>query len=228
MCGARGGRGAGVRTPPPWKITKIGFLTIPVRIPWKSQSYQASIQSWAIGRWWPDFSGIWIHSVIKKKLDPSEKTFWIRAWSLTTIGFCSQYEGRQMQLSNFPYMASEYKLLCFFCLIIYLQNPTPEYVIEYYTISSYFHPKHYVLSRVHIAIFLNTYGLIYCICIFCTYNKHNRIYNTMLLVYKWDAEESHLTYVNMYLYQKCWQSWPMHLTLQRCKPCQILPELHCC
>ena len=104
-----------------------------------------------------------------------------------------------MQLSHLPYMASEYKL--FFCLIIYLQNPTLEYVIEFCAISSYFHPKHYVLSRVPIVIFLKTFGLSIFSCILCTYNKHKRIYNTML-VYKWDSKESHSICVNMYLYQK--------------------------
>ena len=34
--------------------------------------------------------------------------------------------------------------------------------------------------------------------IMCTYYKHIKIiYNTML-VYKWDSEESRLTYVNLY------------------------------
>ena len=38
----------------------------------------------------------------------------------------------------------------------------------------------------------------YFICILCTYNKHiKRKYNTML-VYKFDSEESQLTYVNLY------------------------------
>ena len=71
MCGSRGDRGSG----PPWKITKIvGSLSILVRIPLKSQSYQSSIQCWAIigppvkrhlngvaltGRWWPANSSIW-------------------------------------------------------------------------------------------------------------------------------------------------------------------------
>ena len=72
MCVPRGGG----ETPLPWKITKIkGFLAILVWIPWKSQSYQSSIQCWAItstqtkrhlnlhgvslaGRWWPAYNGI--------------------------------------------------------------------------------------------------------------------------------------------------------------------------
>ena len=58
--------------PHPWKI---GFLSILVRFPLKSQSYQASIRCWAIsgtpakrhlngvslaGQWWPAYSGVWI------------------------------------------------------------------------------------------------------------------------------------------------------------------------
>ena len=46
MCGSRGGTGG---PDPTWKITKIkGSLTILVRIPLKSQSYQSSIHCWAI------------------------------------------------------------------------------------------------------------------------------------------------------------------------------------
>ena len=64
----RGGGGTG-GPEPPWKITKIySVLAIFIRIPYKSQRYQASIQWWAIigmpakrhsngvslaGRWWP-------------------------------------------------------------------------------------------------------------------------------------------------------------------------------
>ena len=62
--------------PHPWKI---GFLSILVRFPLKSQSYQASIRCWAIsgtpakrhlngvslaGQWWPAYSGVWILSPI--------------------------------------------------------------------------------------------------------------------------------------------------------------------
>ena len=54
---------------------KIGFLSILVRFPLKSQSYQASIRCWAISgtpakrhlygvslacQWWPAYSGVWI------------------------------------------------------------------------------------------------------------------------------------------------------------------------
>ena len=58
---------------PPWKFKNIWFLSNKIRIPWKSQSYQSSIQCRAIigppaklngvslaGRWWPANSGIWI------------------------------------------------------------------------------------------------------------------------------------------------------------------------
>ena len=62
--------------PHPWKI---GFLSMLVRFPLKSQSYQASIRYWAIsgtpakrhlngvslaGQWWPAYSGVWILSPI--------------------------------------------------------------------------------------------------------------------------------------------------------------------
>ena len=76
MCGSRRGVTGGPDPPPPWKITTIyGSLAILVRIPLKLQSYQSSIQRWAIigakakrhlngislaGRWWPTNSGIWI------------------------------------------------------------------------------------------------------------------------------------------------------------------------
>ena len=41
--------GQGVRTPPPpEKSPKIGFLSILVRFPLKSQSYQVSIPCWAV------------------------------------------------------------------------------------------------------------------------------------------------------------------------------------
>ena len=72
----RGSRGAQEgRTPENHKT--IGFLNNTARIPYKSQSYQASIQYWAIiatpakrqlngvplaGRWWPADSVIWIFS----------------------------------------------------------------------------------------------------------------------------------------------------------------------
>ena len=102
MGGSRGGdRGSG----PPWKFTKIkGFLAILVRSPWKSQSYQASIQCWAIigtpakrrlmaFRWWTDdgplivvFGSSLPSSITKKRCQswtPSDKTFWIRAWATT-------------------------------------------------------------------------------------------------------------------------------------------------
>ena len=104
MRGSRGGQG--IRTsPPPWKITKIyGF-----RNPWKSQSYQASIQCWTIisaqakrhlmaFRWWADdgplivvFGSSLPSSTIKKNVvnagPPLTKLFWIRAWSCCST-FC--------------------------------------------------------------------------------------------------------------------------------------------
>ena len=75
MSRSRGGTGG---PDPPWKITSIGF---PSNTPWsgspkKLQSYQASIQCWAINGmpakhhlngiwlagwwWWPTYNGIWI------------------------------------------------------------------------------------------------------------------------------------------------------------------------
>ena len=44
-----GGGGQGVRTPPK-KSPKIGFLSILVRIPLKSQSYQVNISCWVINQ----------------------------------------------------------------------------------------------------------------------------------------------------------------------------------
>ena len=44
----RGSRGRTGGSAPPWKIAKIVFLVVLVRIAWKSQSNQASIQRWAI------------------------------------------------------------------------------------------------------------------------------------------------------------------------------------
>ena len=94
--------GSGPPSPPPlpWKITKIyGSLAILVRIPLKSQSYQSSIQCWAIigppakrhlngvsmaGRCWHSKSGIWILPPLiklKKRYQswiPSDKTFWFK------------------------------------------------------------------------------------------------------------------------------------------------------
>ena len=87
----RGDRGSG--PPHPWKNTKIKhFLSILVRIPRKitklpSQHSMlghyrpASETAFGVslaGRWWPDFSGIWIHPLAKKtfsKLDPLWKNF---------------------------------------------------------------------------------------------------------------------------------------------------------
>ena len=86
MCGSRGG--TGIRTPPPENHKNIGFLAILVWIPWKSQSYQASIQCWAItstqakrhlndvslaGRSWPAYSGIWILPPSSPQLKNSKK-----------------------------------------------------------------------------------------------------------------------------------------------------------
>ena len=94
MCGSRG-RG---RTP--WEITNI-WSSLAILV---SQSYQSSIQCWAIigpvakrhlngvslaGRWWPAHSVICIlpsspHQKKKRcrSWAPSDKTFWIRAWSI--------------------------------------------------------------------------------------------------------------------------------------------------
>ena len=79
----RGSRwGTGTRgSDPLWKITKIQFfLAILVLIPLKSQSYQASIQCWAVisaiktGRRWSAFSGILIISpLINQKTKTKNK-----------------------------------------------------------------------------------------------------------------------------------------------------------
>ena len=85
-----GGGATGRLDPTPWKITKIwGSLVILVRIPLKSQSYQARIQCLAIigplakrhiksvllaGRWCPAFSAIWIlPPLIKQKKNKKKK-----------------------------------------------------------------------------------------------------------------------------------------------------------
>ena len=106
MCGSREGW-TWVRTPSEKNHKYIGFPSNTGPDPLKkSQSYQASIQYWAIisplakrhlngvllaGRWWSDFSGIWIHksTTTKKRSQswtPSEKTFWIRTWDCTQNG----------------------------------------------------------------------------------------------------------------------------------------------
>ena len=74
MRGSRGGD-RDWNPPPPLKITKKGFLAILVQKPWKSRSYQVTIQCWAIIStsakrhlngvslvdWrWPAYNGIWI------------------------------------------------------------------------------------------------------------------------------------------------------------------------
>ena len=103
--------GQGVPTPPPWKITKnIGFLSNTGPDPLKKkakktpQSYQASIQLWAIidvpakcrlngvllvGRWWLAYSSICLDGLSplnkkkkKKSWTPSDKSFWIWACHL--------------------------------------------------------------------------------------------------------------------------------------------------
>ena len=95
MGGPRG-RTGGPDAPPPEKSQKnIRFLSNTGSDPLKkTQSYQASIQCWAIvghlkgvslaGRWWPIYSDIWILYPLKnyKNWSPSDKTFWIRAWEL--------------------------------------------------------------------------------------------------------------------------------------------------
>ena len=73
----------------------IGFLSNTDPDPLKN--HQASIQCLVIigtpakchsngvslaGGCWPDFSGIWIHSLTKKSWTLSEKIFWIRSWFL--------------------------------------------------------------------------------------------------------------------------------------------------
>ena len=103
LCADPEGEAGGRDTP--WKITNIwGSLAILVWIPLKSQSYQSSIQCWAIigpvakrhlngvslaGRWWPAHSGICIlppliklNKNVVKVGPPLTKTFWIRAWSM--------------------------------------------------------------------------------------------------------------------------------------------------
>ena len=100
MRGSRGGQG--VRTPPPWKITKyrVSSQYWPGS-PEKSQSYQPSIQCWAsicpppkrhfnsvllADQWWPIYSDIWIlyppstktKNTKKKRCQswtPSDRTF---------------------------------------------------------------------------------------------------------------------------------------------------------
>ena len=96
----------GGRVPDPLPLENLKNMRILskiVRIPWKPQSHQASIQCCAIigtpakrhlngvtlaCQWWPAYSGIWILSclVIQKKalskMDPSDKSFWIRACEL--------------------------------------------------------------------------------------------------------------------------------------------------
>ena len=103
MCGSRGGEGggggAGGPEPPPGKLQKYMVslklflhVAILVRTPLKSQSYQSSIQCWAIigppvkrhlngislaGHWWPVNSGIWIlpHLIkLKNKKTKTKKT----------------------------------------------------------------------------------------------------------------------------------------------------------
>ena len=95
----RGSRGGGVRGPEP--SGKSQSCRVPKQYwsgsPGKSQSYQFSIQCWAIigckrnaiqiafrwGRWWLTFSGIWILSPLIKKVvivGPPDKTFWIIYW----------------------------------------------------------------------------------------------------------------------------------------------------
>ena len=46
----RGGGAGSPYAPPPWKSPKIGFLSILVRFPLKSQSYQVSIPCWVINQ----------------------------------------------------------------------------------------------------------------------------------------------------------------------------------
>ena len=81
--------------PHPWKI---GFLSILVRFPLKSQSYQASIRCWAIsgtpskrhlngvslaGQWWPAYRAVFGSSLPSstKEICQSWTPFWIRACS---------------------------------------------------------------------------------------------------------------------------------------------------
>ena len=97
-CSGFGGRGGGGQN--------IGFLcNTAVRTLEKSQSYQASIQCWAIigppakyhlmpfhgmpGHWWPAFNAT-PHKKAKKppkslSWTPSGKTFWIRTWGYNDL-----------------------------------------------------------------------------------------------------------------------------------------------
>ena len=83
------------RSGPPENHKNIRFLAILVWIPWKSQSYQASIQCWAItstpanrhlngvslaGRWWPAYSGIWILPLLINKKKTNRQSLTLTLW----------------------------------------------------------------------------------------------------------------------------------------------------
>ena len=89
--GGGGGRGSRPPPPPPLKNHKIiGFLSNTDPDPLKN--HKATKPAFNVGSsssWRADDGpilvvGIWIHSLTKKKESwtPSEKTFWIRAWSV--------------------------------------------------------------------------------------------------------------------------------------------------
>ena len=89
--------------PPPLKNKKnIGFLSNTGPDPWKITKLPNQHSMLSHHRWWPDFSGIWIHSLTKKKLDPSEKTFWIRACDKTqvSITISSVWSGSSLYARN--------------------------------------------------------------------------------------------------------------------------------
>ena len=109
--------GVGGWTPSLKNHKKSGFLAILIGIPWKSQSYPASIQCWAIigppvkhhcvslaGRWWPSFIAILIpssslsssknqnkkHQKTLSELDPFWQNF-LDPRMLQSSCFCSNY-----------------------------------------------------------------------------------------------------------------------------------------
>ena len=117
-----GGGGTGCPDPPLENYKNIGFLSNTGLDPLKSQSYQSSIQCWAIigppvkchlngpllvGRWWPPYSGIWIlHPLINlkkalSKLDPLRQNFLISDKMLPwSARFPSPSDGSELSSSH--------------------------------------------------------------------------------------------------------------------------------